>query len=147
MRKHDCDDSAVRRAGLLPPPFVWLSRRTSSMEESSSKNAAMVLKITETSQGNVCPVDICLDLDDLPKPYNDLRWSSYQQYGRRRTVNSTDLLENSHVYPCKARADKGPNAVIARWSSTKSCRPTVETCSEVTRSICASISSSEVRLP
>jgi hypothetical protein len=42
----------------LPPPFVWLSRRTSSMEESSSKNEGIVLKITESSQGNVCPVDI-----------------------------------------------------------------------------------------
>ncbi|HEY3476991.1 MAG TPA: hypothetical protein VGK56_20400, partial [Anaerolineales bacterium] len=77
----------------MPPPFVWLSRRTSSMEESSSKNAAIVLKITETSQGNVCPVDICLDLDDLRKSYNDLQQSSCQQYERRRTVNSTDLLE------------------------------------------------------
>jgi hypothetical protein len=67
MQKHDCDDSAVRRAGPLPPPFVWLSRRTSSMEESSSENAAMVLKITETSQGNVCPVDICLDFYDFRK--------------------------------------------------------------------------------
>jgi hypothetical protein len=33
------------------------------MEESSSENAAMVLKITETSQGNVCPVDIWLGVD------------------------------------------------------------------------------------
>lgn len=147
MRKHICDDSAVRRAGLLPPPFVGSHATHRRMEESSSENAAMVLKITETSQGNVCPVDICVDLDGLCKSYNDLRQPSYQQYGRRRPVNSTDLLENSHLYACKARADKGPNAVIARWSSTKSCRPAVETCSEVTRSICVSISSSEVRLP
>jgi hypothetical protein len=42
------------------------------MEESSSKNAAIVLKITETSQGNVCPVDICVDFDDLRKSYNGL---------------------------------------------------------------------------
>lgn len=42
------------------------------MEESSSKNAAMVLKITETSQGNVCPVDICLYFDYLRKLYNGL---------------------------------------------------------------------------
>ena len=51
------------------------------MEESSSKNAAIVLKITETSQGNVCPVDICLDLYDLRKSYNDLQQSSLSNTG------------------------------------------------------------------
>jgi hypothetical protein len=56
------------------------------MEESSSKNAAMVLKITETSQGNVCPVDICLDFDYLRKSYNDLQ---------RITVSNTGEGERS----------------------------------------------------
>jgi hypothetical protein len=34
------------------------SRAVSPVKESSSKNAAMVLKNIKASQGNVCPVDI-----------------------------------------------------------------------------------------
>src|SRR5687767_14235581 len=91
------------------------------VEESSSENAAMVLKIRETSQGNVCPVDIWLHLDALLNFYNNLRLFARPQTGEARTADLSDLLENSHLCACKARADKGPNAVIARWSSTKSC--------------------------
>jgi hypothetical protein len=83
MRKHICDDSAVRRAGLLPPPFVGSHATHRRMEESSSENAAMVLKITETSQGNVCPVDIWLGVDVFFKFYNDLRLSTCRQDGHR----------------------------------------------------------------
>jgi hypothetical protein len=51
------------------------------MEESSSENAAMVLKITETSQGNVYPVDILPHLVDLRKSYNNLQRLHCQPWG------------------------------------------------------------------
>jgi hypothetical protein len=41
----------------LSPPYSMALTPNSPVKESSSKNAAMVLKNAKASQGNVCPVD------------------------------------------------------------------------------------------
>jgi hypothetical protein len=51
------DELATGERVLSPPCSVALTPR-SPVKESSSENAAMVLKNVKASQGNVCPVDI-----------------------------------------------------------------------------------------
>ena len=57
------------------------------MEESSSKNAAIVLKITETSQGNVCLVDILDIFAILISVFNGLHKFTFPRNEQGRTAD------------------------------------------------------------
>ena len=81
---------------MSPPCSVALTPH-SPVKESSSENAAMVLKNVKASQGNVCPVDISAIIEIFLCKTNVLLNIPTCLGGVRYRLDLVDLLENSHL--------------------------------------------------